>query len=586
MANNFYGAIALTGGGTGALDKIDGDDLADLDAAFVQVLGTFYAYTLDDDSGAAEDSPNVISPDANAGTKRWLLQGILCADLDVIGGVVLNSSGNDNNIQMKGSTDDSLLFLDAGLDRVGIGVGLGASGPVTKLTVAGTITLKEQADADGDTGTYGQIWVNTATPNELFFTDDSGLDFRLGVIESGDTLPASPVIGQPFLHNPTGRLILYVYDGSDWRTSAIEAFGSMTLFVDETDGSDTVDKGTAVTTNAFATIQFAIDTIPPIFNGNVIINITGADYAEDLVILGKKAGGNYTIQLVGTMTDQIGTRNATAGADATVTIDGAALTINAHIGQTVRFTAGTGDGQEAIILSNTTTVITIVGFWKYSYPHTTTSALGVNPDATTDVVIEDWTPTTVDSIEVGAGQTGVELYHLVIDDAAGTLGNVHAHDLANVSVDVSKVGDSAGALRSIFITESATANIRACIVLAGVVWNLNVLNGLCNASCTWFDREGITTSFQTVVYQGSIGNFLACRVDDPPSGNDNMVVQANASILFGFSAKSGNVLTGSAGGGVDLQIQLGGGVRSAANVNNTYGGGGKTVDGATFGWED
>ncbi len=33
-------------------------------------------YSLDDDSAAAEDSPNVISPDSNAGTKRWLLQGI------------------------------------------------------------------------------------------------------------------------------------------------------------------------------------------------------------------------------------------------------------------------------------------------------------------------------------------------------------------------------------------------------------------------------------------------------------------------------------------------------------------------------
>ncbi len=76
MAKNFYGAIALTGGGTGALDKIDGADLADLDAAFVQVFGTFYAYTLDDDSGAAEDSPRVISPDTNAGTKRWLLQDV------------------------------------------------------------------------------------------------------------------------------------------------------------------------------------------------------------------------------------------------------------------------------------------------------------------------------------------------------------------------------------------------------------------------------------------------------------------------------------------------------------------------------
>ena len=55
-------------------------------------------------------------------------------------------------------------------------VGIGTSVPVTDLTVEGPITLKEQADADADTAAYGQIWVNTATPNQLYFTDDSGYD--------------------------------------------------------------------------------------------------------------------------------------------------------------------------------------------------------------------------------------------------------------------------------------------------------------------------------------------------------------------------------------------------------------------------
>ena len=44
----------------------------------------------------------------------------------------------------------------------------------------GVIFLKEQADADSDVAGSGQIWVNTATPNELYFTDDAGTDFRLG----------------------------------------------------------------------------------------------------------------------------------------------------------------------------------------------------------------------------------------------------------------------------------------------------------------------------------------------------------------------------------------------------------------------
>lgn len=76
MANNFYVATVLTGGGTGALDAIDGADLNDLDAAFVQTFGTVYFYTLDDDSNATENSPNIIKPDSNAGTKRWVIQNV------------------------------------------------------------------------------------------------------------------------------------------------------------------------------------------------------------------------------------------------------------------------------------------------------------------------------------------------------------------------------------------------------------------------------------------------------------------------------------------------------------------------------
>ena len=45
-----------------------------------------------------------------------------------------------------------------------------------KLAIDGTLSLKEQADAESDTAGEGQIWVNTATPNELYFTTDAGDD--------------------------------------------------------------------------------------------------------------------------------------------------------------------------------------------------------------------------------------------------------------------------------------------------------------------------------------------------------------------------------------------------------------------------
>ena len=71
--SNFYGAISLIGGVSGSLDNIDGALLADGDGAIVISGIATYMYTLDVDSGLTESEPDVISPDANAGVKRWIL---------------------------------------------------------------------------------------------------------------------------------------------------------------------------------------------------------------------------------------------------------------------------------------------------------------------------------------------------------------------------------------------------------------------------------------------------------------------------------------------------------------------------------
>jgi len=72
-AVNGYGATALTGGTAGCLDAINGATLTDGDKAFVTTTTQFYVYNLDASSATAESSPSVISPDTNAGTKRWEL---------------------------------------------------------------------------------------------------------------------------------------------------------------------------------------------------------------------------------------------------------------------------------------------------------------------------------------------------------------------------------------------------------------------------------------------------------------------------------------------------------------------------------
>jgi len=325
MDPNFYGGIGLTGGGVGALDKLDGVILNDKDGAVVITESSIYAYHLDADSGVAESSPQVISPDSNPGNKRWLLKsgvfaGLLLignkAEIQVPGGggpggadaieivatgtdgtvgegtkinftdgtnilgqirILAESAGNygialgtwngsfsekvrinaagyggfgqpnpTKELHVKGEsgmpassgTDQTGAFriestldtvLDMGSDQAtgkawlqatyapdlsntyslllnpnGGNVGVGAD-PVTKLTVEGTITLRERAAAEAFTATYGQIWCKSTAPCELWFTDDGGSGVRIAPQDL--RVSASPTFVSP---NATGN---YFVDG-------------------------------------------------------------------------------------------------------------------------------------------------------------------------------------------------------------------------------------------------------------------------------------------------------------------------------------------------------------------------------------
>jgi uncharacterized protein YaiE (UPF0345 family) len=89
-----------------------------------------------------------------------------------------------NTLGMVGClTNVPLVFATNATEKMRIStggkVGIGTSAPVTSLTVEGTLTLKERAEADTNTATYGQLWVNTASPNELYFTADDDTDIQL-----------------------------------------------------------------------------------------------------------------------------------------------------------------------------------------------------------------------------------------------------------------------------------------------------------------------------------------------------------------------------------------------------------------------
>ena len=116
-----------------------------------------------------------IAPLEASGTDAILVGASIYAEADA----TFSSSVNSTELVFAtGSTDTAVEKLR--ITSTGQ-VGIGTSVPVTDLTVEGPITIKEQADADADTAAYGQIWVNTATPNELWFTDDSGKDQKVVV---------------------------------------------------------------------------------------------------------------------------------------------------------------------------------------------------------------------------------------------------------------------------------------------------------------------------------------------------------------------------------------------------------------------
>ena len=150
MSTTVYKKSAITGGGATALDGIDGAGLLDSDMAFVTLSGVLYVYILDADDAGVEASPTRITPDANAGDKRWLLQDAYlmnvtasAAELNLADGSVAGTAvaskllclGADKNI-------DTIAIAASGL-KIGAGAGTAVTADAAELnlldgSVAGT----------------------------------------------------------------------------------------------------------------------------------------------------------------------------------------------------------------------------------------------------------------------------------------------------------------------------------------------------------------------------------------------------------------------------------------------------------------
>ena len=87
--------------------------------------------------------------------------------LSVSGTVQVGVDDTGYDVKFFGATSGNYMLWDESADE---------------LVLSGTMKIKEQSAANSDTAAYGQLWVKTATPNTLIFTDDTGTDHTLASI--------------------------------------------------------------------------------------------------------------------------------------------------------------------------------------------------------------------------------------------------------------------------------------------------------------------------------------------------------------------------------------------------------------------
>lgn len=190
----------LIGGGTTALDEIDGDLLSDGDAAWVFTGTDFYCYRLDAASGAAESSPGVIAPDTNPGNKRWILQKVQGVEGEPVGTNLLwdGEEPPDGYLERDGSEISRTVYADL-FAHLGTRYGVGD----------GTTTF----NLPDDLGEFIRIWDHGAgnDPDAASRTDrgDGTAGDHVGTKQAGDIEA----------HDHPVTLSAYNYGTTSWENS-------------------------------------------------------------------------------------------------------------------------------------------------------------------------------------------------------------------------------------------------------------------------------------------------------------------------------------------------------------------------------
>ena len=380
--------------------------------------------------------------------------------------------------------------------------------------------------------------------------------------DNGATLPSAPATGQWFFHTPTGRKILYCYDGSSWPTSVIISFGSMTVYVDDTDGTDDMDGGTAVDSDAFKTVQYAVDALPGLVGGDVIINVNNETYNETVIIKGKSLTGNYTIKFSGILASQESGTWSANGVTGTEATQGSGTDTGNFAGDSYAnlLLLEGGDSAYRIIDSHTDDVITIVG------------TFASQPQSGETWEVFDW-GTTIDFIETGVGQKGIEIENIKI-----ALPSTLEYFRSKSSILMTKCQISHGSGSTIWVESGTDLRTTRCFVDKMRMFVLGsdyISDG---------DKH-LTGNSVAAIYLLSTGTGLVrlgTVIDIDSAGRDGVrIIGSGVNGMFSPSADGWVRIRNAVNG---LNISYGGGVQSKNTIQYSGNTTDETIDGATFGW--
>jgi len=204
--------------------------------------------------------------------------------------------------------------------------------------------------------------------------------------------PGSPYDGETFIYTTTGRKISYSYDAITGLWVPGQSYGTTRLYVDPANGTDDLNHGFGTGTDAFATLEYAINMLPLQLDGentitggySVVITCTGT-MIESFNVSGKiSPSHSRRIYIHGGFTE-VTTGVATGGAKgaaAVVPNVTGAFAPGANVGKLIAFTSGANNGLYRIIGQTTAGAMYLNG--------RTLNAAPINGDTYT---IYDWNTT-------------------------------------------------------------------------------------------------------------------------------------------------------------------------------------------------